>query len=157
VSTRRLLEQLLRAVGSGELAELEELLAGDVVAYNDGGGKTRAARKPVVGRDKVIRFIGNLLRRFGTSTDVHVLEVNGEPAAKISLAARTRSCPSMCGTGGCASILTVLNPDKLAWVRGDGEAVPAGEAQGGLGVELLGRARGHQFRARRCSPPGAPR
>ncbi len=123
-----LLERLVRAVSSGELAELEDLLAGDVVAYSDGGGKARAARKPVVGRDKVIRFIGNLLRRFGPSPYAHVVEANGEPAAQISLGGQDSLVSVDVRDGRVHSILTVLNPDKLAWVRRDDEAVRAAAA-----------------------------
>jgi RNA polymerase sigma-70 factor (ECF subfamily) len=111
-----LLERLLRAVGAGELEDLQDLLAADVVAYSDGGGKARAARKPVVGRDKVILFIGNLRRRFGPSPYLRLLEVNGEPAAQIALGGQDSIVALQVHDGKVQSILTVLNPDKLVWV-----------------------------------------
>src|SRR3712207_7003592 len=43
------------AAGTGDLAALEGLLAEDVVMWSDGGPAHRAARRPVVGRDRVAR------------------------------------------------------------------------------------------------------
>ena len=95
-----LLERFLRATGAGELDELAELLAGDVVAYSDGGGRARAARRPVVGREKVIRFIGNLVRRFGPSSYLRIVEVNGEPAAQMTLGGQDSLLAIEVVTGG---------------------------------------------------------
>lgn len=109
-----LLERLVRAAGSGELGALEDLLAADVVAYSDGGGKARAARRPIVGRDKVIRFLASLRRRFGPFPYVRILEVNGEPAAQLSLGGQDSLVMLETRDGRVQSIFTVLNPDKLA-------------------------------------------
>nr|WP_203416140.1 sigma factor-like helix-turn-helix DNA-binding protein [Jiangella ureilytica] len=50
-------ERFLRACFEGDLTALLEVLAPDVVMTNDGGGKVRAALRPVVGADRVARFI----------------------------------------------------------------------------------------------------
>jgi RNA polymerase sigma-70 factor (ECF subfamily) len=50
-------ERFLRACFEGDLTALLEVLAPDVVMTNDGGGKARAALRPVVGADRVARFI----------------------------------------------------------------------------------------------------
>src|SRR6185437_8735288 len=71
-----LLERLLWAAGEGRLEELEEMLAADVVSYNDGGGRARAARVPVVGRKKIMAFIRGLGRRAVPVSDVQILRVN---------------------------------------------------------------------------------
>jgi RNA polymerase sigma-70 factor (ECF subfamily) len=111
-----LLERLLWAAGEGRLSELEELLAADVVAYNDGGGKARAALIPVVGRRKIMAFIAGLLRRFGPSPYVRMLEVNGEPAAQFSVGGQDSLVAIEVRDGKIVSILTVLNPDKLSYL-----------------------------------------
>ncbi|MGH2892749.1 MAG: RNA polymerase sigma factor SigJ, partial [Solirubrobacteraceae bacterium] len=80
-----LLERLLWAAGEGKLSELEEMLAADVVSYNDGGGRARAAPFPVVGRKKIMAFITGLRRRFGPPPYLQMLRVNGEPAAQLSV------------------------------------------------------------------------
>jgi RNA polymerase sigma-70 factor (ECF subfamily) len=46
---RRLLAAFVAAARDGDLPRLETLLHADVVAYTDGGGHTRAARRPVAG------------------------------------------------------------------------------------------------------------
>ena len=52
----RLLRAFLAAAQSGDLEQLESVLAEDVVVYSDGGGVVSAARRPVVGRDRVSSF-----------------------------------------------------------------------------------------------------
>jgi RNA polymerase sigma-70 factor (ECF subfamily) len=110
-----LLERLRSAVNDGRLDELESLLAADVVAYSDGGGKAGAARLPVAGRDKVIRFMANLVRRFGPSPYLRILEVNGGPAAQFSLGGQDALVALEVRDGRVQSILTMLNPDKLSY------------------------------------------
>src|SRR5205823_6318958 len=62
---RRVLEQFMRASGSGDLAGLTAMLTEDVVFWADGGGKVRgAALHPVRGRDAVGRFVLGVSERF---------------------------------------------------------------------------------------------
>ena len=51
----RLTADFLRAVSEGDMPALIETLTDDVTVFSDGGGKVNAARKPVVGREKVAR------------------------------------------------------------------------------------------------------
>jgi RNA polymerase sigma-70 factor (ECF subfamily) len=111
-----LLERLVVASGEGDLADLEELLAADVVSYNDGGGRARAARVPVVGREKIMRFFAHLLRRRGPSPYARILRVNGEPAAQLSIGGQDSLVALEVRDGKVVSILTVLNPDKLSYL-----------------------------------------
>jgi RNA polymerase sigma-70 factor, ECF subfamily len=119
-----LLERLVSATAEGDLAELEEVLAADVVAYNDGGGRARAARVPVVGRDKIVRFLSNLLRRFGPTPYARILQVNGEPAAQLSLGGQDSLVALDVRDGRIVSIFTVLNPDKLSYLYRQTGRVP---------------------------------
>jgi RNA polymerase sigma-70 factor (ECF subfamily) len=122
-----LLERLVWAAGEGKLDELEELLAADVVAYNDGGGKTRAARIPVVGRRKIMAFIAGLGRRFGPSPYARMLRVNGEPAAQFSVGGQDSVVTIEVRDGKIVSILTVLNPDKLSYLYRQTGGPPTGD------------------------------
>ena len=54
---RRLLTAFLSAAQTGDLEELEQLFAEDVVSYSDGGGMVRASKFPVVGRPTVAKFV----------------------------------------------------------------------------------------------------
>jgi RNA polymerase sigma-70 factor (ECF subfamily) len=112
-----LLERLLWAAGEGRLSELEEMLAADVVSYNDGGGKARAALMPVIGRTKIMAFLSGLRRRFGPTSTARILQVNGRPAAQFSLGGQDALAALEVRDGKIVSILTVLNPDKLSYLH----------------------------------------
>ena len=55
--TRGALDAFQRAVETGDLQGLLDILAPDVVALADGGGVKQAALRPVVGADKVARLL----------------------------------------------------------------------------------------------------
>jgi RNA polymerase sigma-70 factor, ECF subfamily len=120
-----LLERLLWAAGEGKLSELEEMLAADVVSYNDGGGRARAALVPVVGRRKIMAFLGGLRRRFGPTSYVRILQVNGQPAAQFSLGGQDALAALEVRDGKIVSIFTVLNPDKLSYLYRQTGGAPA--------------------------------
>ncbi len=122
-----LLERLLWAAGEGRLAELEEMLAADVVSYNDGGGRARAALVPVVGRTKIMAFLGGLRRRFGATSYLRILQVNGQPAAQFSLGGQDALATLEIRDGKIVSIFTVLNPDKLSYLYRQTGGPPAAE------------------------------
>jgi RNA polymerase sigma-70 factor (ECF subfamily) len=125
-----LLERLLWAAGEGKLDELEEMLAADVVSYNDGGGKTRAAPFPVVGRTKILAFIRGLLRRSGPSPYLRMLRVNGEPAAQFSVDGHDSVVTIEVHDDKIVSIFTVLNPDKLSYLYRQTGGPPAAAGGG---------------------------
>src|SRR6266849_4783721 len=54
---RRFLGAFIAAAQKADMAALEALFAEDVVSTSDGGGIVRAARVPVVGRERVAKFI----------------------------------------------------------------------------------------------------
>ncbi|GAA4676919.1 RNA polymerase sigma factor SigJ [Pseudonocardia yuanmonensis] len=114
-----LVERFLAAAREGEIAELEALLAADVAAWSDGGGRVSAARRPVVGRAAVARFLAGVFAKFTTGLEARVGEVNGEPAI---LALRDGELTSVLAVARSGSQVTglrfVLNPDKLAFLGG---------------------------------------
>ncbi len=79
-----LVARFLDAAQSGDLGGLRTLLAEDVIAWNDGGGRVRAAPRPVEGRVRVLRFVTGLLGKYALS-EVRLLEVNGAPAAWLTM------------------------------------------------------------------------
>ena len=58
-ANRELVDGLLRALASGDVNEVVVRLAPQVVCLTDGGPERRAARRPVVGSDRVARFLIN--------------------------------------------------------------------------------------------------
>jgi len=60
---RAVVDASMMAVALGEVDAALRHLAPDVVCVSDGGAATRAARRPVVGAGRVVRFLINLTRR----------------------------------------------------------------------------------------------
>jgi RNA polymerase sigma-70 factor (ECF subfamily) len=83
---RRLLDQFIHATTQGDMPGLVALLAEDVTVWADGGGKAFAARKPVIGAEKVARFFLNLAASVSAEA-VHVrsASINGHPALVIKV------------------------------------------------------------------------
>jgi RNA polymerase sigma-70 factor, ECF subfamily len=102
------------ACDTGDLAALAELLDPDVVFRADGGGRVQAPRRPVSGRDTVIKVMANGYRRF-PGLQISVGNVNGGPG----LVARTADGTLLSvgaltiRDGRVRAIDLVANPEKL--------------------------------------------
>jgi RNA polymerase sigma-70 factor, ECF subfamily len=79
----RFLNAFISAARNGDLMGLEALFASDVVSMSDGGGMVRAARNPVVGRDRVAKFVA-AVTWFWTGVKLDEVEANGQPCMLIS-------------------------------------------------------------------------
>ncbi|WP_433353047.1 RNA polymerase sigma-70 factor [Micromonospora saelicesensis] len=111
----RLLHAFLAAARSGELTQLEELLAETAVSYADGGGAVRAAQLPVVGRDNVARYVLGLIRKFGRDLSPEIVESNGQAAILVSRPGTTVALVTIdASRAGIERVLIILNPQKLA-------------------------------------------
>jgi len=108
----RLLARLIDAAQGGDLAALTELFSQDVVAWTDGGGKTRAALRPVTGRDRVVAFALGLLDRYRVE-DISVIEANGQPALRMTMNGHQQITLLDVRDGLIHGLYGVLNPDKL--------------------------------------------
>ncbi|XVV06140.1 RNA polymerase sigma-70 factor [Actinosynnema sp. CA-248983] len=115
----RLVERFLAAACDGDLASLERLLAEDVTAWSDGGGRVSAALRPVVGRDRVLRYLVGGLSRFGADLALRIAEVNGAPAVLASAGDLLVAvlAPEFAG-GRVTAVRIVANPGKLAFLAG---------------------------------------
>jgi RNA polymerase sigma-70 factor (ECF subfamily) len=112
----RLLNRLLEATTTGDLAGLGDVLAEDVVVHNDGGGRVRAALRPVEGREKVLAFMGGLVERYAF-TGGRVVESNGAAAIWVSVDGGEQLVTIEVREGRIGAVYTVLNPDKLDHIR----------------------------------------
>lgn len=112
----RLLGRFLAAAQSGDLDTLKELLHQDVVAYNDGGGKVRAALRPIIGRDNVVAFVAGLLTRYPIE-QLRPADANGTPAVWTVLDGQEQLVTVSVENGRIIAVYAVLNPDKLCHVR----------------------------------------
>src|ERR1700722_17650197 len=75
---RELTDRFLVACATGDLSGLLSMLSDDVVVWTDGGGKVRAAMRPVVGPYRSSRFLLNVAKKVHGVPRSAVL--NGQPA-----------------------------------------------------------------------------
>ena len=108
----RVLERFMLAASTGDLQSLLDVLAPDVVLVTDGGGIKKAALRPILGSDKVVRFL------VGVSTgpaEADVVVVNGAPALRIVIDGELDTIVSFVVEAGLVTGLYVVrNPAKLA-------------------------------------------
>ena len=110
----RLMQQFLATLATGDIETLASMLADDVVAWSDGGGKRTAARKPIRGPMRVARFFTSLWRKAAANVVVHIVRVNGTPGLVAYLGGRPYSVVAFDVAGGrIAAVRTVVNPEKL--------------------------------------------
>ena len=112
---RRILNQFMQTVGTGELDGLMQLLTDDVTLWADGGGKARgAAIHPLHGREAVSQFVLASTRFLTEGYRVEIAEVNGEPAAIIRTGNVAKIVLSLAlNRGRIHEIRVIGNPDKL--------------------------------------------
>ncbi|HUR08768.1 MAG TPA: hypothetical protein VM347_39945 [Nonomuraea sp.] len=106
----------MAAASGGDLGALADLLHEDVVSWNDGGGKVRAALRPIIGREKVAAFVGGLRSRYGFG-EAKLVEVNGHLAVLSSVAGTEQLVAIEIRDGRIHGLYALLNPDKLSRVR----------------------------------------
>ena len=93
------------------------LLAPDVVVLSDAGGLKQAARKPVVGADKVARFLAARWDAVGARTTVEPAQVNGAPAVILRLDGELDGVVAALVEDGLVTGLYFMrNPEKLSHV-----------------------------------------
>ncbi|MDF2718445.1 MAG: subfamily polymerase sigma-70 subunit [Paenibacillus sp.] len=116
--TAQLVNRFVHALSTGDLGTLMNLLAKDATLYSDGGGKVRAAVRPILGAERIVPFLAGILEKappgFSYKTSVVngqtgiVTYVDGEPSTVISFHVQNERLDA---------IYIVLNPDKLRNVR----------------------------------------
>jgi RNA polymerase sigma-70 factor, ECF subfamily len=113
----RLVTAFATAASTGDTETLRQLCADDAVLHADGGGRVAAALKPILGADRIARFITGGLAKNPLPADVRMryADVNGLPGLVISTADATLQTFAFehDEDGRVTAIYTVRNPDKL--------------------------------------------
>lgn len=111
----RVVGAFLAAAAGGDLAGLVGLLDPSVVLTSDGGGVVNAARRPVVGPDRVARFMAGVARKDG---EVALVPVNGRTGVALVRDGSLHSVVSFTVVAGLVTrVDIVLAPDKLGAAR----------------------------------------
>jgi RNA polymerase sigma-70 factor (ECF subfamily) len=116
--TRAALQAFQRAVETGDLQSLLDILAPDVVALSDGGGVKHALLRPVVGAGKVARLLAVGWWKRGAQRSVEPVQVNGGPALLVRVNGEIDSVLAVrLENGYVTGFYNVRNPEKLSRVE----------------------------------------
>ncbi len=110
-----MLHRFMTAIEARDERALLELFAPDATWTADGGGKSAAGLRPIIGADRVARLAINLRERFwAADRTMEVTTVNGETGLCFRDGGRLTAVLSIATDGErILAIYAVVNPDKL--------------------------------------------
>jgi RNA polymerase sigma-70 factor (ECF subfamily) len=107
-----------RALETGDVQGLLDVLAPDVVLVGDGGGIKQAIPLPVSGADRVARVLVGGLTRLPPAATLESAQVNGRPALVLRFDGELDSVMTVrIDDGRVTGVYTVRNPEKLSHMR----------------------------------------
>ena len=113
--TRDAIEAFQRAVETGDMQRLLDILAPDVVLVGDGGGLKQAVPRPIVGSDKVARLLAAGLGRVAGAVSMQPAQVNGYPALIMRLDGEIDTVVAgRIDDGLVTGLYALRNPQKLS-------------------------------------------
>lgn len=115
---RDVVARFLTAVQGGDLQELLDALAPDVVMLADGGGVAQAIRKPLTGAEPVARLLSNFAT-LAPGASVEPIWINGAPAARIDFQGEVTVVSLQVEAGRITRLFAMRNPAKLTALSGE--------------------------------------
>ncbi|MFC9466919.1 RNA polymerase sigma-70 factor [Streptomyces coelicoflavus] len=116
--SRQALAAFQRAVETGDLQGLLDILSPDVVLLGDGGGIKQAVLRPVVGADKVARLMLGGLVKLPVAVTMDPAQVNGHPSLILRLDGELDTVVAVrMEAGRIKGLYAVRNPEKLSYMR----------------------------------------
>jgi RNA polymerase sigma-70 factor (ECF subfamily) len=114
---QEVVERSVAAIRNGDLQGLLDVLAPDVVIVADGGGLAAAARRPILGAERVASFLIGAAR--SVKFEAKAVWLNGSPGIRIDVDGELDTAVSMSVENGrITRIYAVRNPQKLAGLGG---------------------------------------
>jgi RNA polymerase sigma-70 factor, ECF subfamily len=113
---RKLTDAFVVAVATGDVDGLAHLLAEHAVIYTDSGGKRPAALKPIIGKDRILRFYKGLWTKGPGAFAGYSAEpatINGLPGFVVHTPGGTETLAVDTADGAIVAIYQVRNPDKV--------------------------------------------
>ncbi|RKN22329.1 RNA polymerase sigma-70 factor [Micromonospora musae] len=111
---RELLTTFIAAARSGDLAALERLLAADATNIADGNGRIRVSRRPVVGAQRVVKYL-SALSWFWADVEVEWATTNGQTSAVLRQNGSVYGLLTVTASSdGIDQLLWMVNPEKIA-------------------------------------------
>ncbi|MFF2509198.1 RNA polymerase sigma-70 factor [Streptomyces sp. NPDC058067] len=118
--TRAALESFRRALETGNPQELLDVLAPDVVLLSDGGGVKRAALRPIVGAEKIVRFYAGGSAKVEAAITCEPTVVNGSPALAVHVGGELDGVIAVrFEDARITGLYFVRNPEKLTRVTSE--------------------------------------
>jgi len=111
-------ERLVDALNTGDLQGLMDVLAPDVVSVADGGGKVRgASRRPIVGAQRLARYLVGGMAKVDGVLLARATWVNGQPGIRMELDGHLVGVVALTvADGRVTRVYSIANPDKLGRV-----------------------------------------
>lgn len=108
----------LQAVATADVETLISILTEDIVVWSDGGPDRRAARHPIVGAERVARFLIGVANQFADQGfSAMPVTVGGDPGIRLDVGGEVYGVMAFrVVEDRIESIRSVVNPDKLGWV-----------------------------------------
>jgi RNA polymerase sigma-70 factor (ECF subfamily) len=116
--TKDALGAFQRAIETGDLQSLVDVLAPDVVMLSDGGGVKQALVRPISGANRVARMLGMGIPRIVGEVSVEPVQINGGPALIIRIDDEIDSVvAARIDDGRITGLYIVRNPEKLSHLQ----------------------------------------
>jgi RNA polymerase sigma-70 factor (ECF subfamily) len=110
----RVVQQFLEACATGDMQSFLAVLTEDAVLYSDGGGKVRAALKPIYSAEFIGRFYMGIRRRALAGSRVEIVRVNGKVGAIVRRTDGRVHVNAFAFAGDrISAVYLVSNPEKL--------------------------------------------
>ena len=111
---QEVVERFLRAMTTGDVQGLLEVLAPDVLVVADGGGVVSAIRVPIVGAQPISRALARFAKIAPAGMTSAPARVNGGPGVRLEVDGVLDTAISLVIEGGLITrIYAVRNPSKL--------------------------------------------
>jgi RNA polymerase sigma-70 factor (ECF subfamily) len=110
----QLTERFLHALKQGDVSEMREILAADVVVTADGGGKVSAAVRPILGIERALRLFSGVQPKVMKEMESRIMVVNGDPGIIfLNDGSLSMALAFDFGTERILKVYAIMNPAKL--------------------------------------------
>ncbi|HBZ80705.1 MULTISPECIES: RNA polymerase sigma-70 factor [Brevibacillus] len=117
---KKLIEQLMHAISKADASALVQLLTQDAVLVSDGGGKARAALRPIFANRRVASFWKGVWPRWADHSHMEIRSINGQDGIVVISEGQVKMTLQISlnqAEDRIERLFMVVNPDKLAHLQ----------------------------------------
>jgi RNA polymerase sigma-70 factor, ECF subfamily len=109
-----IIDRFIQAFQMQNMDALLELISEKVTLYSDGGGKVKAAVRPIESQSNVLAFLYGIIKKVPEDFYFEIKKVNGQPAIVIYMNGKVQSIISFyISNNKINEMYITMNPDKL--------------------------------------------